>query len=236
MEPLTLAPPAVLFAALGWCTLASIRRWDVAAMVNTLAASGSAVLSLVVVVEIHSPLTGGLVAPALPLWVALAGVVHSVGMLGWYDTVWWWDHLTHTVSSMLVTALLYAGIVVAVDTGSIPLLSPAAVGIVTVAFVFLVGVFWELIELLARAVGERYEIEPVLVHYGWRDTAFDLLFNLFGATAIVALDVRVFVDLAARFPVFTGALLSWFGGLVAVGSMLLVLVLGVSEQHEAWGV
>jgi len=235
MDPLTLAALAVLFAALGWCTLASVRRWNVAAMVNTLAGSAIAVLSLLLVVETNSPWTGGLVAPALPLWVALAGVLHSIGMLGWYDTVWWWDHLTHTVSSMLVTALLYAGIVVALDTGSIPLLSPAAVGVATVAFVFLVGVFWELIELLARAVGERYDIEPVLVHYGWRDTAFDLLFDLLGATAIVALDVRVFVDLAARFPALTGTLVNWFGGLITLGSILLVLVLGMSERHEAWG-
>jgi len=236
MDPLTLGLLAVLFGALGWCTITAIRRWNVAAIVNTLATSAVAVVSLVLVAETQSAWTGGLVAPTLPLWAAVAGVLHSVGMLGWYESVWWWDHLTHTVSAMLVTALIYAGLVVAVETGTIAGLAQTAVPLATLAFVLLVGVFWELIELLARAVGERYDIEPVLVHYGWRDTAFDLLFNLVGAVVIVALDVRVFVDLAARFPTLTGALVNWFGGLVTVGSVLIVLVLGVSEEHEEWGI
>jgi len=235
MDPFTLVLLGVLFVIQGWCTLVAVRRRNVAAIVNTLAMSALAVLSLALVVETGSAWTGRLATPTLPLWVATACVLHSIGMLGWYDTVWWWDHLTHTVSAALVTALVYAGLVVAVDAGAVPALAASTVPVATLAFVMLVGVFWELIELVARAVAERYGIEPVLVHYGWRDTAFDLVFDIVGAVVIVVLDVDVFVDLAARFPGPTGALVSWFGGLVTVGSILLVLALGVSEHHDAWG-
>jgi len=234
MATFTLVALAVLFVALGGCTVVAVRRWNVAAVVNTLAASAVVVLSLVLVAETESAWTGGLVTTALPLWVAVAGILHSIGMLGWYESVWWWDHLTHTVSAALLTALVYASLIVAVDAGAVGALAPSAVPFATLAFVLLVGVFWELIELLARAVGERYDIEPVLVHYGWRDTAFDLCFDLVGAVVIVALDVRLFVGIATRFPALTGTALNWAGGLVAVGSIIIVLVLGVSEHHDAW--
>ncbi|MFB6311183.1 MAG: hypothetical protein ABEH64_08380 [Salinirussus sp.] len=130
--------------------------------------------------------------PVLALWVAAAGLLHLIGMLGPYETISWWDHVTHTVSAALVAALLYA---VLLARTTLPAESAAGI---TVLAVLVVGILWEAVELLARAVGERYGIEPVLVPYGWRDTALDLVFDLLGAVIVVVFDLRVFVAVVRR--------------------------------------
>jgi hypothetical protein len=223
---------AVLLAALGATLPVALGRGNVAAAVNALVALAFALLSFAATVG-FPPSSGDAAAAALPLWVTVAGLLHSIGMLGPYDGVWWWDHLTHTTSAALVAALVYAGVVVAVDAGG-PALSPAGVAAVTVGYTFAVGVFWELVELVARAVGERYDVDPVLVHYGWRDTALDLAFDLLGAVVVVALDLRPFVDVAARVPGLTRAALGWAGGAVVVGSGVMVLFLGVTGRLGDW--
>lgn len=220
---------ALLAPVLGalWLTLfVAVRRRDVAAAVN---ASGATALALgSVALTLWLDVSSG----ALACWVAVAGLLHSFGMLGPYDSIWWWDHLTHTVSAALVAALVHAALLAAVRVGLLSL-SPAAVSVAVLASVLIFGVFWELIEQVARAVGERYEIEPVLVYYGWRDTALDLGFDVVGAVLVVALDVRLFVDLAARFPETTFRALTWTVGIAVGGSVLLVLVLVVDDQHAA---
>ncbi|MFC7138146.1 hypothetical protein ACFQRB_20070 [Halobaculum litoreum] len=163
--------------------------------------------------------------PELPLWVGLAGLLHVVGMLGWYDTVWWWDHLTHTVSAALLTALVYAGLLVVARADPVAALTGPGVGVVAVGFVFAVGVFWELVELMARDLSERLDIEPVLVHYGWRDTGFDLVFDVVGAVLVVATDLRVFVPVAAGAPDATRTALVWSGWGVVAGSAVLTAYL-----------
>ncbi|MBP1988127.1 hypothetical protein [Halolamina salifodinae] len=126
---------------------------------------------------------------ALTFWIAVASVLHCLGMLGRYESVSWWDHLTHALSASLAAALLYAWLLVS---------GPERVASTTVIAGTLLGilalsVLWEIGELLAREVARRYGIEPVLVHYGWRDTAFDLLFDIVGAALVVTLDLRLFV-------------------------------------------
>ncbi|QIO24154.1 hypothetical protein [Haloarcula sp. JP-L23] len=220
---------AVLLGVLTLLLVVAVHRRNGAAIVNALVSLVLALCSVFVAGGFQSPWLA-VDTPALPLWVTVAGLLHSVGMLGPYESVWWWDHLTHTVSAALVAALLYAGLVVAVATDAALTLSPLAIAVTAVVYTFLVGVFWELVELVARAVGKRYGIEPVLVHYGWRDTAFDLAFDLVGALVVVALDVRVFVALAERFPDATQALLAWTGGVVTVGSVVIALGLYVESD------
>ncbi len=191
----------------------AVRRQNGAAVVN--AAVSLAVAAVAVAGAAQFRLgASGLVVPELALWAAAAGLLHSVGMLGPYDSVWWWDHLTHTVSAALLAALVYAGVLVAAGDAW----SSATVAAATVAYTAVGGVFWEVVELVARALGERYDIEPVLVHYGWRDTAYDLLFDVVGGVAVVVFDVRVFVPLAADAPAATR--------LVLVATV--VVLLGVS--------
>lgn len=191
------------------------RRGEGAAIVN--AAASLAVSAVAIATAAGFSFEGAwFVAPELAVWAAVAGFLHSVGMLGPYDTVWWYDHVTHSVSAALLAALVYAGLLATVADAW----STLAVAAATVGYAFLAGVAWEGLELLARAVGERYDVEPVLVQYGWRDTAYDLAFDVVGTLAVVALDVRLFVPLAADAPGTTRALLAWSTAGFAVAAVL----------------
>jgi len=189
-----------------------VRRRNVAAAVNALVAFAVAVLPFVLGV------TAGLaVAPTLSLWLAAAGLLHAVGMLGPYDSVPWWDAVTHFVSASFVAALIYAGVLVADAVAE----AAAATLLLTLA----VGLWWELLELVARELGEQFDVEPVLVHYGWRDTLVDLLVDVLGAVVVVAVDLRVFVPVVESVLVPTPRLLRWSGGVFGLSTVGLALVL-----------
>ncbi|WP_336000136.1 hypothetical protein [Halorientalis halophila] len=198
----------------------AVRRRNLAAVANALLALGIAVLPPVVVFVVDAvfgrPLT---VDATVTIWIAAAGVLHSLGMLGLYESVWWWDHLTHTVSAALVAALVYAALVVTLAA------STPAIAVLTVGYTLIVGVFWELIELVARDVAERYDVEPVLVHYGWRDTALDLVFDAVGALLVVGFNLRVFVHVFGRFPSITRTLFLGGTGVILLGSLVMVVSL-----------
>lgn len=114
------------------------------------------------------------------VYAVTALFTHAVGMLGPYDNVGWWDHLTHVHSATLLGGFAHA---VARRRGR----DPRSVVLVTVT---VVGVLWELMEYAIHAVARRFDFEPVLIAYGKRDTVLDLVFNLFGAVLVLALGDR----------------------------------------------
>ncbi|MEF8856199.1 MAG: hypothetical protein V5A16_02120 [Haloplanus sp.] len=201
------------------------RRRDVAATANALVALTVALLPWAL-----ERVTALVVGPVLPLWLAVAGLLHAVGMLGPYDDVWWWDHVTHFVSASLAAALVHA-VLVASYADTAPF---GAVAAATVLFTGAASVLWELVELIARELGERFDVDPVLVHYGWDDTALDLGFDLVGAVVVVALDLRVFVPVVEAVGP-ARPLVRWSAvAVVGVGASLvlalaLVLVITVSR-------
>jgi hypothetical protein len=216
---------ALLLATVAVAVLA-VRRNDGAAIVN-------AVVSLGVDAVAVGAATGfqfdgaSFVAPALAVWTAFAGLIHSIGMLGPYESVWWWDHLTHTVSAALLAALVYAGLIATVGESW----SPGLVAVATVAYTLAAGVVWELLELVARAAGERYGVEPVLVHYGWWDTGLDVAFDLLAAIAVVALDIRLFLSFAREAPATARGLLVWSTvAVLAVGALSGVVLVVRARQ------
>jgi hypothetical protein len=166
---------------------------------------------------------------ALPLWVAAAGLLHAVGMLGPYESIGWWDHLTHSVSAALVAALAYAALLVR------PPAVPGGVAGATVGFVLLAGVLWELIELVARAAGERFGVEPILVYYGRVDTALDLAFDALAALAVVALDLRLFLPAAERYPRTATAWLTGASAVAVAGCLVLVAGLVAGRRRREAG-
>ncbi|WP_435073626.1 hypothetical protein [Halorubrum sp. HHNYT27] len=214
--------------------LVAVRRGDVAAAVNASAALVLALLPFFVELVFQETVSSGVwVGPALPLWLSGAGFLHSLGMLGLYDSIRWWDHLTHTVSAALFAALCYGVVIVALpEAAGVGGVFEAA-ALVTVAFTFAGGVFWELIELVARDVGERFEVEPVLIHYGWRDTAADLGFDVVGAALVVVADLRLFVPLVERFPEASRAVLVGAGLVVFAGSVAMASWLVLSDSTTA---
>jgi len=157
--------------------------------------------------------------PALSAWIAVAGFLHMLGMLGWYDTVSWWDHLTHTVSAALVAALVYASLQAPSALGS-QVADPYA-ALFTVLFTLAAGVVWELVELAAREFGEYVDRPPVLEYYGLRDTALDMTFNGVGAVGVVAFDVRVFVSVTGQIPRIAETAVVWSTVFLFVGALAL---------------
>jgi hypothetical protein len=117
-----------------------------------------------------------------------AMLTHAIGMLGPYDDVWWWDHLTHTHSATLLGGLVH---VVARRRGRDPRPRVLA-GIVGL------GALWELLEYVIHVVSRRVGLEPVLVSYGRIDTLLDLVFNVLGAFLTLALGDRLLGNLVGR--------------------------------------
>ncbi len=213
------AVTAVLLAAILLTLVVAVRRRDVAAAIN------SAVAVAVVAVPFVLPAVAGPGAPTtLALWLAVAALLHAVGMLGPYDSVRWWDTVTHFVSASFVATLWYAGALV----GDVPW--PA---VTAVLLTFVAGLWWELLELVARELGEALEIEPVLVHYGRRDTLVDLAVDVVGAVAVVVLDVRAFVPVVDRLLGPSSRFLDWTAAVVVAGFAVLTLVLvGLRRRRD----
>jgi len=222
----------VLIAGILATLAVAVRRGDVSATINAMVSLGAAVLPTVAALWL--PLGPGWQGPTgatLTAWIAAAGLLHSIGMLGPYESVWWWDHVTHLLSGALVAALVYAGLIaLGRSPDALDLSGPAIAGL-TVALTMLAGVFWELIELVARDLGERLDVEPVLVHYGWRDTAYDLVFDFLGALLVVALDLRAFVPIAAESIAATRTALLASGGVLLVGSAALAALVGLGGSR-----
>lgn len=118
------------------------------------------------------------------VYVETALVTHAVGMLGPYDDVEWWDHLTHTHSATILGAAVFA---ISRRRGRDP-------GPRVVAVVAALGVLWELLEYAIHAAADRFGLEPILVTYGRTDTVLDLVFDLVGAALVVAFGDRVLGD------------------------------------------
>jgi hypothetical protein len=193
-----------------------VRRGSGAVIVNTVAALGVTLVPPAVLLPLD--VATSTQVGELTLWIAAASFLHSLGMLGLYESVAWWDHLTHTLSAGVLAAVFYAASIVAIPP-KLGAERALAVAGVTVALTLAMGVAWELIELVARELGKRYDIEPVLVHYGRRDTALDLLFDTVGAVVVLTADVRVFLPIIERFPEAASVVLagSAVGCVVGIG-------------------
>ncbi|WP_396613533.1 hypothetical protein ACH9L7_16470 (plasmid) [Haloferax sp. S1W] len=122
------------------------------------------------------------------VYIESAMFTHSVGMLGPYDDVWWWDHLTHTHSASILSGIIH---VIARRRGRDP--APRVLAVVVC-----LGIAWELVEYAIHTGANKLGIDPVLVSYGHADTALDLVFNLVGALLVLAFGDR-FLDNLRQF-------------------------------------
>ncbi len=123
-------------------------------------------------------------APSLTFWLSAAVLLHAVGLLGPYHSVWWWDHVTHTLSAAVVASVGYAT-ARALDVHSDAVyFTPRFMTVFVLLFTVALGVFWEVLEFGARGVGEALGYGPILVQYGLEDTVVDLVFDAVGALAV----------------------------------------------------
>ena len=129
-------------------------------------------------------------SPGLTMIVTTAVFLHTVGMLGLYDHVWWYDHLTHTLSASIVAAVGYAGtraLDLYSDSVSFP---PRFLSVFLLLFTLALGVFWEVLEFAARLGASAVGAEAVLVQYGLEDTILDLVFDTVGAVLVALFGTR----------------------------------------------
>jgi hypothetical protein len=134
---------------------------------------------------------GVTLSPGLVLWLTGAVFLHALGTAGLpgaerniYVTVWWWDHLTHALSSSVVAAAGYTTVLAADRHADGVDLSPRFVAVFVLLFVVAFGVVWEVIEFgLGEAAGLTGG-RPVLLQYGLGDTMLDLVFDMLGGLVV----------------------------------------------------
>ncbi|MFC6732934.1 MULTISPECIES: hypothetical protein [unclassified Haladaptatus] len=166
---------------------------NVSIVVNALIALSITFLPAILERDYRIPLN-----PALSLWITLAVLLHAVGMLGLYTTVWWWDHVTHTLSATIVAGVGYTTARV-LDKHRAGLSFPQPFLFVFVlTFTLAFGVFWEVIEFAVHGLAEAYGFGPVLIQYSLEDTIEDLLFDLVGAVLVAVFGTRTLADFADR--------------------------------------
>ncbi|MFB6196249.1 MAG: hypothetical protein ABEI80_08750 [Haloplanus sp.] len=166
--------------------LLGIERGNPGIIVN--AALGFAVTHLPAVLERDYQIP---MDSALTLWITAAVFFHALGTVGipgtatsFYRSVWWWDHLTHTLSSTIVAAAGYAtarAFELHSDTVSLP---GRFMFVFILLFVLAFGVFWEVIEFAVVLAADLLRMDAVLVQYGLDDTMLDLLFDTLGGVIV----------------------------------------------------
>lgn len=180
----------LLQVAIGAILVVGLLARNLSVVVNAALALGLTFVPAVLERDYRLQLDAG-----VTLWIALALFLHMLGMLGFYDEYWWFDHVTHTLSAAIVAA---AGYVVtrAVDEWTDDLYLPSRFMFVFVLlFTLGLGVLWEVMEFAARIGADLLGLEPVLIQYGLEDSLFDLLFDTLGAVIVATFGTGLFSDI-----------------------------------------
>ncbi|WP_424000730.1 hypothetical protein ACOZ4I_14455 [Haloarcula salina] len=134
----------------------------------------------------------------LAVWITLAATLHAVGAFELYQSVGWYDSLTHTVSATLVAGMGYA-IARGVERHSTAVgFNPKFRATFLVLFVLAVGVAWEVLEFASGGLALTVGGEAVLAQYGTSDIVNDLVFNTLGAVIVAVWSTAHFEGVAAR--------------------------------------
>ncbi|WP_247000622.1 hypothetical protein [Halosolutus gelatinilyticus] len=163
-----------------------VDRGNVGIVVNTAVALAVTQLPPVLERDYEIPMD-----PRLTLWITTAVFLHAFGIVGlpgsatnFYGDVWWWDHMTHALSSSLVAAAGYAT-VRALDEHTTEIYLPRKfVAVFILLFVLAFGVLWEILEFAIALSAEAFGVGAVLTQYGLDDTMLDLVFDLIGGLVV----------------------------------------------------
>jgi hypothetical protein len=122
--------------------------------------------------------------------VTAAVFLHTVGMVGLYSQLWWWDHLTHTLSAAVVASVGYASVRAFDEYSDAVRFTPNFLFAFTLLFTLALGVLWEVLEFGVRVTADALGMEPVLIQYSLGDTLVDLVFDIVGATIVAMFGAR----------------------------------------------
>jgi hypothetical protein len=127
----------------------------------------------------------------LTLWITTAVFLHALGTVGlpgsqlsFYQSVWWWDHLTHALSSSVVAAVGYATVRAIDEHTEEVYLPPEFTFVFILMFVVAFGVLWEVLEFAVGGLGSVFGGAAILTQYGLEDTLLDLVFDIVGALVV----------------------------------------------------
>ncbi|WP_299333401.1 hypothetical protein [Haloplanus sp.] len=172
-------------------------RGNAGVVVNATVGLGVTYLPAVLERDYHIPMDS-----ALTLWITTAVFLHAFGTAGLpgattnlYRSVWWWDHLTHTLSSTIVAAAGYAtarAFELHSDGVSLP---DRFMFVFILLFVLAFGVLWEVLEFGVTVVASVLGTQAVLVQYGLGDTMLDLLFDTLGGIIVAVWGTAHLTDL-----------------------------------------
>jgi hypothetical protein len=161
-------------------------RGNTGIIVNTAVALGVAQLPPILKRDYGIPMD-----PALTLWITSAVFLHALGTVGlpgagvsFYRSTWWWDHLTHALSSSIVAGVGYATARSFDEYADGVSLPPKFMFVFILLFVLAFGVFWEVIEFTLGELAAALGSGSVLTQYGLEDTMLDLIFDTAGAIIV----------------------------------------------------
>ncbi|KTG13631.1 hypothetical protein [Haloferax profundi] len=126
------------------------------------------------------------------LWISVAMFLHAFGtlplpgldFLSPYKAVWWWDHMTHALSSSLVAGAAYAVTRALMEHTEYINMPPRFMFAYLLIFVMAFGVLWELLEFYIGVVSQLLGAEEVLTQYGLDDSVLDLMYNTLGGLLV----------------------------------------------------
>ncbi|MGA9402100.1 hypothetical protein [Haladaptatus sp.] len=144
-------------------------------------------------------MNGGIV-----LWISVAMFLHAFGTLSVpalgfispYKSTWWWDHMTHALSSSLVAGVAYAVTRALEEHTEYIVMPPRFMFVYLLLFVMAFGVIWELIEFYVGVVSSLVGVGKVLTQYGLDDTILDLFYNTIGGLLVATFGTAHLSDLS----------------------------------------
>lgn len=127
----------------------------------------------------------------LTLWITGAVFLHTFGTVGLpgmeqtvYQSVWWWDHLTHALSASLVGAAGYATVRALDEHVEELSFSPGFAFAFILTLILAFGVAWEIVEFAIGGLTSIIGVSGTLIQFGVHDTILDLVFNIIGAIIV----------------------------------------------------
>jgi hypothetical protein len=146
---------------------------------NSYARNGAVLGALIMTLPLVLEKAGWFRMPMfMQAWASAAVTLHTFGLvLGLYDDTWWWDEVTHFVSSSMV-GMVAALALFLFDIHSMKIKVPRwAYPLMILVFSIFIGVVWEIAEFTGDALamtGMQYSLE---------DTLGDLYVDILGGVA-----------------------------------------------------
>jgi hypothetical protein len=175
-------------------------RQNVGVIVNAAVALAVTYVPAILERDYELPMDAG-----LTVWVTGAVFLHAFGVVGvpgltgnLYRGLWWWDHLTHALSSSIVAAVGYTAVRGLDEHTDAVHLPPRFTFVFVLVFVAAFGVLWEVVEFALGGLSAALGSGAVLTQYGLEDTMLDMGFNLLGGLLVGLFGTAHLTDLTGH--------------------------------------